>query len=130
MAELTKEHKEAMQRGREQARIVREYLDAIHWSAARPGLPSDPEAVESAIEDYRERIAQTDDYVDRLELVQKRVDLEDYLDELRSKPDVEAAEKAFIGVAQEYSERKGVDYRAWRELDVPASVLREAGVPR
>ena len=36
----------------------------------------------------------------------------------------------FVDAAAEYSERKGITYSAWRELGVPAAVLKRAGVKR
>ena len=39
-----------------------------------------------------------------------------------------ALEDAFVEVAETYSERHGISYAAWRELDVPDAVLRRAGI--
>jgi hypothetical protein len=35
-----------------------------------------------------------------------------------------------VEVAASYSARQGISYDAWREIGVPAAVLREAGVSR
>ncbi len=32
--------------------------------------------------------------------------------------------------AAKYAERKGISYAAWRELGVPADVLKKAGISR
>lgn len=128
MAELSDEHKQAMQEGREQARAIREYLDALNWSAPRPGLPSDPESVAEMVEDYDQRIAETDDPLDQVKLVQRKLDLEEYLEELQDRPDPEATKDAFVKSVVPYSERNDLTYKAWRAIGVPASVLHEAGM--
>lgn len=38
--------------------------------------------------------------------------------------------EAFVDVAGAYSRRRGIGYAAWREVGVPANILRTAGVPR
>ena len=43
---------------------------------------------------------------------------------------MDTLEEAFVGAASEYSDRKGISYSAWRELGVPAAVLKRAGVKR
>lgn len=132
MAELTKEHKEALARGRRQAKVVRDYLDALEADQNRgaPGRPSDPDAVREKIADYEKRIEEEEDPLRRVELIQKRLDSEQHLADLESGPDPEEIESDFVDVAKEYSERKGITYKAWRELGVAASVLKEAGIPR
>jgi hypothetical protein len=44
--------------------------------------------------------------------------------------DLSALEREFAKVAQAYSQRKGISYAAWRELGVPADVLKRAGIGR
>ena len=44
--------------------------------------------------------------------------------------DISALEAEFISLAKAYGERKGISYAAWREVDVPAAVLKRAGVGR
>jgi hypothetical protein len=39
-------------------------------------------------------------------------------------------ERAFVANAKPYGERRGISYQAWRQLGVPASVLRQAGISR
>lgn len=132
MPDLTKEHKKAMAKGRRQAKIVRDYLDALEADANRgaPGRPSDPNAVREKIADYEKRIGDEDDALRRVELIQKRLDSQEHLARLESDPDPTELQSDFIDVASEYSERKGITYMAWRELGVPAAVLKDAGIPR
>ena len=79
------------------------------------------------------RIAQeiaTADPLKRLQLVQERMDLEQQLESVDAKVDLSKLEKGFIKAAAPYSERKGISYAAWRELGVPASTLKAAGISR
>jgi hypothetical protein len=66
----------------------------------------------------------------RLELVQRRIDLEGELERLGSTVDMDALEAEFVAVAKPYAERKGISYEAWREAGVPASALKAAGIGR
>jgi hypothetical protein len=66
----------------------------------------------------------------RLQLVQERLDLQDEVAIAENKVDLESLEKEFVASARSYSQRKGISYAAWRELGVPASALRRAGIGR
>jgi hypothetical protein len=63
-----------------------------------------------------------------LELVQKRLDVERQL--AVPTVDLEGLEVGFVEYAGSYGERKGITYAAWREVGVPASVLKAAGIRR
>lgn len=129
MAAMSEEHKRALAKGRAQARAVKEYLAAREVESKR-GPKVTPEKLRERIESTRAAIADEDDPARRVELIQQRMDDEERLDNLEDQPDMEALEGAFVDAAAEYSERKGISYSAWRELGVPAAVLRRAGVPR
>lgn len=126
---MTTEHKEALARGRRQARAVRAYLEALEEDR-KPGRPVTKESLEEQIQRVQEQIDAEENAAKKVELIQKRLDAEERLSSLEDKPDVDALEKDFIEVAGDYSERKEISYTAWREAGVPARVLREAGVPR
>ena len=127
MAAMSKEHKDAMARGRRQARAVRNYLDALDRGKKRgPKLTEDK--IERRIAKTREEIEAESSPQRRLELVQQRMDDEALLDELRGQDSLEDLQAAFVEVAADYSDRKGISYAAWRELDVPAKVLRASGL--
>ena len=71
------------------------------------------------------------DALGRLHLLQERRDLEDELESMNGGGvDLRALEGEFVKAAKSYSQRKGVSYAAWREVGVPASVLRQAGISR
>ena len=44
--------------------------------------------------------------------------------------DMPALEEAFVGVAKSYSHSKSISYASWRDVGVPASVLKSAGIGR
>lgn len=129
MAAMTEAHKKALAKGRAQARAVKDYLAARETESKR-GPKVTPEKLRDRIASTREAIANEDDPARRVELIQQRINDEERLDSLQDQPDMESLEAAFVDAAAEYSERKGITYTAWRELDVPAAVLRKAGVPR
>lgn len=129
MAEMTEEHKAALAKGRRQARAVRNYLRALNRDR-RKGPKADEETLKTRIKELQEQIEEETDPAQRVELIQRRLDYEEQLKELKVQPDLEALEEQFVAVAKEYSERKGISYTAWREEGVPASALRAAGVPR
>ncbi len=127
MAAMSKEHKEAMARGRRQARAVRNYLEALERGKKR-GPKLTEEKLERRIEKTSAEIEAESSPQKRLELIQQRMDDEALLTDLRGRDSLEDLEEAFVDVAADYSARKGISYAAWRELDVPAKVLRAAGM--
>jgi len=126
---MSDEHKAALAKGREQGRAVREYLAALEHDR-KPGRPVDRSTIEAKLPEVQAKIDAEPDPAKRVELIQKRLDLEQRLVELGQEPDIDALEKEFVKVAAEYSERKGITYPAWREAGVPAKALKEAGVKR
>jgi len=127
--EMSEEHKAALAKGREQGRAVREYLAALEQER-KPGRPVDRKAIEAKLPEIQSRIDAEPDPAKRVELIQKRLDLEERLVELGDAPDMELLEDRFVEAAAEYSERKGITYPAWREAGVPASALKRAGIKR
>jgi len=63
-------------------------------------------------------------------LVQERMDLQKELEAMGTTVDLSALEAAFVKTAAKYAQRKGISYAAWRELGVPADVLKKAGISR
>lgn len=129
MAAMTEAHKKALAKGRAQARAVKDYLAARETDSKR-GPKMTPDKLRERIESTQDAITNEEDPARRVELIQQRINDEERLDTLQDQPDMEALEAAFVDAAAEYSERKGISYTAWRELGVPAAVLRKAGVPR
>lgn len=126
---MSEDHKAALAKGRAQGRAVREYLAALEQER-KPGRKLDRETAESRIAEVQSQIDDEPDPAKRVELIQKRLDLEERLVELAEEPDLEALEQQFVDAAADYSERKGISYTAWREAGVPAATLKQAGVKR
>lgn len=125
---MSDEHKAALAEGRVQARAIKGYLAAL--GSRRPGRPITRESLTGRLDRLAERIATEDDPLARVELIQQRQDVEDQLETLADETDFAELERGFATHAKAYSERKGISYSAWREVGVPAAVLREAGIPR
>ncbi len=125
---MSAEHKEALARGRKEARMIKSYLEAL--ASRRPGRPVTPESLRNRIKSLDEKIAGETDPLKKVELVQARLDAEEALASAEQQVDLDELEKGFIDVAKDYSERKGITYTAWREAGVPPAVLKKAGIPR
>lgn len=125
---LSDEHKAALAKGRRESRIIKNYLKALQ--ARRPGRPVTPEGVRKRLSTIEDRLGTEEHAVKLLDLHQEKLDAEETLRQLEARQDLNQLEKQFVGVAKDYSGRKGISYMAWRQVGVAASVLKEAGVPR
>ena len=123
MAEMTEEHKAALAQGRRESAGIKAYLGSLQITKKRGRRPT-PERVD----ELQEQAAAEFDPLKRLELVQKRLDVEKQL--AAPTVDVEVLEDGFVEYAAQYGARKGITYPAWREVGVPASVLKAAGINR
>jgi len=126
---ITSEHKAAIAAGRTEGRAVKHYLEALERNRPKRGRKRTPESITKRL-DVIDRQLVDADVVKRLSLVQERLDLLAELERLGEQEDISSAEAEFVAVAASYGERKGISYGAWREVGVPASVLRAAGISR
>lgn len=126
---MSEEHKEALARGRQEGRAVRGYLAALE-QASRPGRRVSKDELERRMVTVREQIAAESDPVKRLDLIQKRLDLEERFAEQGRDLDLAQLEAEFVSSAKGYAERKGISYSAFREAGVPAAVLKAADIKR
>lgn len=124
---MSQEHKEALARGRLEARTIKAYLRAIE--GRKPGRPVTKESLEKRLVAVSEKIDASDDPLKTVDLVQTRLDIEKALVQADDAQNIEGLEAGFVEHAKAYSERKGISYTAWREVGVPASVLKSAGIP-
>ena len=123
---MTDEHKQALAEGRAQGKAVRDYLSALETEKRKsPGRKPSKSPAEIQAE-----IDVETDPAKRLELIQKRLDVEERLASEVEAPDLDTLEKEFIDAAKPYAERKSISYTAFRELGVPAAVLKAAGIAR
>ena len=125
---MSDEHRAALAKGRQEAAAIRRYLEAI--AKRKPGRPVTAESLEKRIGAVQEQIDGETSPLKRVELVQKRLDLEKALASIADAPDVAALEAEFVKAAKGYSARKGITYSAWREGGVSAAVLKKAGIGR
>src|SRR3974390_1648047 len=122
-------HKPALAKGREEGRIVRQYLEALESTKPRRGRKRTPDSI-------RKRLATIDatlpgaDPLSNVHLVEEKQRLQSELAHTGKTIDLASLEKAFVKVARPYGERKGISYSAWRAVGVSASVLQQAKIPR
>jgi len=118
-----------MAEGRTQGRAVRLYLEAMDAHRPKRGRKRTPDSIRRRL-DAIEADLSTADPLRRLQLVQERMDLRDELSASEHKVDLSELEGEFVKAARAYGERKRISYAAWRELGVPAAVLKKAGIGR
>jgi hypothetical protein len=126
---MTAEHKKALAEGRAEGRFVKAYLDALDQQRPRRGRRRTPDSIKKRLTAIDKDLAGASS-LQRLQLVQERRDLENELVGMNAKTDLSKLEGDFVKVAKAYSKRKGIEYASWRELGVPADVLKRAGVTR
>ena len=127
---MSDEHKAALAEGREQGRVVRRYLEALEWHRPKRGRKRTPESITKRLAAIDEQLPAADP-LNRLHLVQERLDLEFELAAGSGDgAELEELELAFIEVAADYGERKGLTYGAWRGVGVEPRVLKAAGIGR
>ncbi len=126
---MTRAHKQALARGRDDSRAVSRYLEALEADKPRPGRQRTTQTMQTQLRQAETRLRQARG-LDRLLLMQQRADLRAALARRNGKVDVAAAEREFVKAARGYSERKGIAYATWREAGVPPSVLAKAGIAR
>lgn len=127
--QVTPEHKAAMAAGREEARAVRAYLEALDAHRPKRGRKRTPDSIRKRL-DAIERELPEADAVTRLKLVQERLDLTRELESASAGVDLSELEGKFVAVARSYGERNGISYTAWREVGVQPAVLKQAGIGR
>jgi len=126
---MTDEHKAALERGRAEGRVVRDYLEALRNSKPKRGRKRTPESIKARLDKIDQELADAT-AIEELQLVQERRDLTEELESLDSGVDLTELEDAFVGVAKSYGERKGISYASWRDVGVSASTLTRAGIKR
>lgn len=126
---MSEEHKAALAVGRAEGRKVRAYLEALSANRPKRGRKRTPESIAARLSRLAGEL-ETADALKRLQLTQERMDLEKELAGFDGGADLDELEAEFVEVARSYADRKGVSYAAFRQLGVPASVLRRAGISR
>lgn len=127
--QMSPSHKQALAEGRSQGRAVRRYLDALEAHKPKRGRKRTPDSIKKRLDRIEVELHDAEP-LQKLQLVQERLDLEHELTGLEDRIGIEELEEEFIEAAKSYSERKGISYAAWRSLGVSASTLRQAGISR
>ena len=126
---MTDDHKQAIATGRDQSRAIAAYLDAIETNKPKRGRKRTPESIDKQLAALDEKLSRAN-AISRLSIIQDRIDLLAAKENLQNDVDLSTYEEDFVDVAAQYGQRKGISYAAWRELGVPASVLKRAGIGR
>jgi uncharacterized protein YicC (UPF0701 family) len=126
---MSDEHKAALARGRMEGRAVREYLEGLRATKPKRGRKRTADTIKSRLDAISQELASASP-LDELLLVQERRDLEAELAAKSDAIDMDALEADFVQVARSYSESKAISYASWRDVGVPASVLKQAGIGR
>ena len=108
---------------------MRRYLIALEQNKPQRGRQVSVESLLERLAEVETRIANADP-LQRVHLIQERRNLERRLASRSEEveDDLPTLEEAFVEVAAEYGERKGIDYATWREAGVSADVLQQAGI--
>ena len=127
---MTDEHKSALAEGRNHAKTVGRYLEALEANKPKRGRKRTADSVKKRLGTVETDLKSASG-IQRLTLLQERRDLEVELAGMQAgTPDLSGLEKEFVKVAKPYAARKGITYGAWREFGVPPEVLKKAGITR
>ena len=126
---ITADHKAKLAQGRNESRAVSKYLEAICAGKGKRGRKRTPESISMQIAKIDQELT-TSSAMRRLELTQKRTDLDAERGRLVARVDLAGVEKDFVKVAKSYAKRSGIGYSAFRTVGVPADVLKRAGIGR
>ena len=126
---MSDEHKAAMQKGRAEGKVVRDYLEGLRATKPKRGRKRTEESVRAQLAEVEAKLPEADP-MNELLLVQKKRDLEEELDSMSDTVDMTALEEAFVEVAKSYSDTKKISYASWRDVGVEAAVLKRAGISR
>jgi hypothetical protein len=126
---MTDEHKAALAKGRMEGRVVRDYLEGLRATKPKRGRKRTPDTIRTRLVAIDGELASAGP-LDELLLIQERRDLEAELAAKSNAIDMDALEKEFVEVAKSYSDSKSISYASWRDVGVPASTLKRAGISR
>lgn len=126
---MTEEHKAALAEGRAESRAIKQYLEALEENRPKRGRKRTKESIERRLAQIEADLPTTSP-LQRVKLIQERMDLTTELSASSKPIDLSDVEAGFVQNAAAYSQRKGISYAAWRELGVPSAVLVKAGISR
>ena len=124
---MSNAHKKALANGRNEGRIIREYLEIVEVTKPKRGRRRTPESIAKRLSIISAEL-KTADPVTKVRLIQERLNLRTELAGMKTKQEIAAAEARFVKVAKSFSERNDITYDAWREFGVTPAVLKRAGI--
>ncbi len=125
---MSDSHKQALAEGRQQSAVVRRYLELLSSTRRGPGRRRSETGIKTRLSAIEIDLLHTTLFEELL-LRQERSNLTAELAALNGE-DLSAVEQAFIEVAADFAERRGIAYATWRDVGVPAAVLKRAGIIR
>jgi len=98
-----------------------------------PGLPNkttNPKDVEAAIKYLTHKANKQTSTIAELRTRQRILNLRAELDYLNTAPEANTNREVFIAHAAQWATEQGISYEAFREMGLPASLLKQAGIKR
>lgn len=126
---MSDDHKAAIAAGRSEGAAVRRYLEALKRKR-RPGRRYSKAQLQERLDDLQAKVDAEENPLVEVELRQRARDLESRITHSDQEVDESELEDGFIEVAKDFSRRKNISYSVWRDMGVPASVLKKAGIPQ
>ena len=126
-AHLTEDHKAALAAGREAARHVRAYLDALESERLRPGPPRSSDDVDKELKTVEQALRSAKG-LSRLQLATRRIRLNEELDLATTTLNLADLRANFVRHAASYARRKRIPAQAFRDIGVPAKDVSDAGI--
>jgi hypothetical protein len=128
---LSASHKRALAEGRTMSATVDRYLSAVN-TPKRRGRKVSKASLQQRLTDARAR-AKASTGVDKVLAAQEVRDLKSRIASLDASgggSDLKSLEAAFVKIAKQFGENRGIGYGAWRDAGVPAPILKKAGIAR
>jgi hypothetical protein len=128
---LSASHKRALAEGRTMSATVDRYLSAVN-TPKRRGRKVSKASLQRRLTDARAK-AKHATGVEKVLAAQEVRDLQSRIaavDAAGGGSDLKTLETAFVKIARQFGENRGIAYGAWRDAGVPAPVLKRAGIPR
>jgi hypothetical protein len=125
---MTAEHRQALAEGRRRGRIVRAYLESLQQATRGRGRPITRDGLQKRLDAIDPKITESSDPLEKLDLVQRKIELQRRLKEFDEPVDLTALEDEFVSVAADYGRAKKISPEAWLEMKVPKAVLKRAGI--
>lgn len=127
---MSDQHKISIAEGREEARAVRRYLEALEAHRPKRGRKVTPETMQARVEKIDSELADGPNPLQRLLLNQERKDLVEAIENFGSEGTVDLTEleNEFVKVGKRFANKKGIDKSMFRQAGVPTEILKKAGI--